>query len=493
MEQKHKRCCFKRSALNCTIPSSQFTGSSSIGDRQVTGAVGVAVDSSTFKDKKKHRKSWSPLFSLFRKEKIKKMDPLRGSPLDMEEQDVRKLIRLYRKHDNLYNPMNSYYGNKEIDEDCYNAMVSSFPGQSSSGLRSRVEELRSLFEREYTIIESAHRKYGEIMTPSIRYYNEFLFLVPYLSIHFDKGWSQYSSQVTYPSLKLSVKDIQNRVANNMTSMTGCPLTTFPTHLSFCKKGRKKKTKGKDKDESSKADDDSESRTLASVTFAPSPNPCPCDLGSQSGKDESPKTPSNDQKSKMSVQSSYYSDELDMKTTDFTCPRRPDNSPCVPECRVANGEGPTSPCTKLTNPDPSIPSSLTGQSSTPRSSRASDPVPPTPPSCTAQNVNDQQVLSSTTPSGNGQQVQMLCDMIRMELTTAPDFIYFDAKWRIMEILREVHKRQLVLNKATPRNQGQTVSCMDPNSLLKSLQKPFKRPPCKVEKGGISCPYCCRNVN
>ncbi|EDV40520.2 uncharacterized protein Dana_GF10551 [Drosophila ananassae] len=496
MEQKHRRCCFKRSGLNFTVPCSQFTESSGIRDRQVTDAVGVAVASSISKAKEKHHKSWSPILSFFGRKKSKKMDPLRGSPLEMEEQDVRKLIRLYRKHDNLYNPKNSYYGNKEIDEDCYNAMVPSFPGQTSTGLRSRVEELRSLFEREYTIMESAHRKYGEIMTPSIRYYNEFLFLVPYLCINFDKEWSQSSSQVTNPNSKLSVKDIQNRVVNNMASMTGCPLTPFPNHVSYiCKKGKKKKTKDKDKDkdkdESLNADEDSETRTHTSVTFASSPDLCPCDVESQSEKDAPPKT--NNEKSKMSVQSSYYSNELDLKTTDLTCARRPDNSPCLPECRVVIAEPPP-PCTKIPNPA-AVPegtegrSSSTGAASIRRCSQPNGPVPPIPPSCLAQNVNNQQVLSSTTPTGNGQQVQMLCEMIRMELTTAPDFIYFDAKWRIIEILREVHKRQLVLKKATPLNQAQKISCLNENYLLG--QKPGKRPPCKVEKGG--CPYCMRNAN
>nr|XP_043066074.1 uncharacterized protein LOC108128268 [Drosophila bipectinata] len=407
-----------------------------------------------------------------KKKKIKKIEPVDGSSLKMEEQDVRKLIRLYQKHDNLYNPRNPFYGNKEYDEDCYNGMVRSFPGHTSAGLKSRLEELRSLFEREYTIIEIAHWKYGEIMTPSIRYYNEFLFLIPYLSINFDKTWSDSSSQDSNFKEKSSSKDIQNQVVKPNACIAGYPLTSFPKYFSFMGKKCRKNKRIEIEDESSKTENTSENNGQPSVTFAPSPELCVCPPDDQSNKDSSPKIQyidcQNYQNSKVSVQSSCYSNERDLTTTDLSCPFRPDKSPCVPECRL--NESPTPPQANNSIP----PETALPEANNPNPPQANSSIPPVPP----------------TP--NGQQVQMLCDMIRMELTTAPDFIYFDAKWQIIEILREVHKRQLVLQKAKPlNNQVKKVACVNANCPLKN--KLEKRPPPKVEMGGINCPYCCRNAN
>lgn len=154
-----------------------------------------------------------------------------GNHISLEDHDVRKLIRLYCKHNSLYNRHNRYYGNKDIDDDCYNRMVRSFPGRSVSELRSCLEELRTLFEREYTIIERARRKCGEIMSPSIRYYNEFLFLVPHLNIHFDKDLPASGT-----SPLAAGKLLQNPIANpemlcqKLTNFTDFPLAGFPGNL-----------------------------------------------------------------------------------------------------------------------------------------------------------------------------------------------------------------------------------------------------------------------
>ncbi|KAH8259221.1 hypothetical protein KR026_000799 [Drosophila bipectinata] len=450
MEQKHRHCCSKRSTSSFSMPSSQITGTSSTSTRQVIDAVAVAVGSPPYKAKGKHHNSWSPVFSLFarKKKKIEKTDPEDGSSLKMKEQDVRKLIRLYQNHDNL------------------------------AGLKSRLEELRSLFEREYTIIESAHWKYGEIMTPSIKYYNEFLFLIPYLSINFDRTWSDSSSQDSNFKEKSSSKDIHNQVVNKHAGIAGYPLTSFPKYFSFMGKKCRKNKRIEIEDESSKTENTSENNGQPSVTFAPSPELCVCPPDGQSNKDSSAKIQyidcQNYQNSKISVQSSCYSNERDLTTTDLSCPFRPDKSPCVPECRLIEGESSTAPqannsippetaLSEANNPNP--PQTALPEANNPNPPQANNSVPPVP------------------PTANGQQVKMLCDMIRMELTTAPDFIYFDAKWQIIEILREVHKRQLVLQKAKPlNNQVKKVACVNANCPLKN--KLDKRPPPKVEMGGIN---------
>jgi len=201
---------------------------------------------------------------------------------------------------------------------------------------------------------------------------------------------------------------------------------------------------------------------------------------------------------MSTQSSYYVNEQNLKTTDLTCscrsdssqkpmacPWRPENTPCVPKCRG----------TVSSSAHKYIACPWQPQNAPPVSETKVDPTE----SCPKSDALDE--TKSSTQSGNSQQVQMLCDMIRTELSTAPDFIYFDAKWRIIEILREVHKRQLVHQKAMPQHNPhrpippQKRICGEPNVMPKNQKYKSDRNP--QEKGSpricdqIKCPYCCRN--
>ncbi|XP_064546134.1 uncharacterized protein LOC135433814 isoform X2 [Drosophila montana] len=103
----------------------------------------------------------------------------------LEDADIRKLISLYSTYENLYNPKNPQYGNKQIENIYFSDMARSFPNQTGPTIQACLEGLRLSFAREYAIIENARRRYGEILTPSIKYYNEFLFLVPFININFD--------------------------------------------------------------------------------------------------------------------------------------------------------------------------------------------------------------------------------------------------------------------------------------------------------------------
>ncbi|XP_034483424.1 uncharacterized protein LOC117788694 isoform X2 [Drosophila innubila] len=105
----------------------------------------------------------------------------------LEETDVRKLIRLYESYENLYNPKHKDYGNSKIEEKCYSKIANCFPNKTSQELQNLLYELRLLFEREYTIIENRQRRFGHIVLPSIKYYNEFLFLVPFLNVEWESG------------------------------------------------------------------------------------------------------------------------------------------------------------------------------------------------------------------------------------------------------------------------------------------------------------------
>ncbi|XP_016956299.1 uncharacterized protein LOC108028824 [Drosophila biarmipes] len=502
MELKHRRCCFRRSASSCLVtPMGTRSSRISSSESQSAGVTKPDLEpitsptSSNTPEKPKRSKG---LFSfLFGKRvgKSKKEDDFKSNHSSFEEQDVRKLIRLYCKHDNLYNPMNLYFGNQDIDEDCYNDMMRSFPGKSSSQLRSCIEELRMLFEREYTIIERARRKYGEVLTPSIRYYNEFLFLVPHIRDDFDKDIPLRGTSLLSARIRPST-DLKNQMATTdmlcqkLTNFPGFPLATFPGNVIL--KRLKKTNRQEDTREAQEVDQNESQITEQESLEKEKPSEHEYEVKEnrseqkeevkektseqesqgQDQEDQQQKvtfSPSSEQKSlnysgegssqnkttsHMSTQSSYYVNEQSLKTTDLTCscrsetlsdspqkpvacPWRQANTPCVPQCRgaVSSSTQKYIACPwQAQTPPPSSETKVDSKESCPKTG-ASD------------------ATKASVQSGNNQQVQMLCDMIRTELSNAPDFIYFDAKWRIIEILREVHKRQLVHQKAIPQQSPQ----------------------------------------
>ncbi|XP_033160696.1 uncharacterized protein LOC117141390 [Drosophila mauritiana] len=490
MELKHRPCYFKRSASSCLVtPMHLHSSRISSSDSQSTGGVKPALASldppnrpNSIEKTKKSRGFLSFLFGK-RDRKARNQSDANGNHISLEDHDVRKLIRLYSKHNSLYNRNNRYYGNKDIDEDCYNRMVRSFPGRSVSELRSCLEQLRMLFEREYTIIERARRKCGEIMTPSIRYYNEFLFLVPHLNIYFDKDLPGSGT-----SPLAAGKLLKNQIANpemlcqKLTNFTDIPLAGFPGNL-LTKRPKKdpkdlpnKKIKPIPDQENPKKENPMEQEIQEAEKVADPEVPVEEKISGLEDRDQKVALSPSEQKniqnikdkashhhsnSKMSSQSSYYANEKDLRSTDFNCPCKPEvessqspvtcpwipeNSNCEPQCRET------------------LPQSSPNSVSSPQNSDISHLVEKEP---------------SGQESANSQQVKMLCDMIRTELTTAPDFIFFDAKWRIIEILREVHKRQLVHHKAIPLNNSrrpippQKRKPGDPNPM-------HKNPKCKSDR-------------
>ncbi|XP_002021232.2 uncharacterized protein LOC6596048 [Drosophila persimilis] len=528
MERKHKRCCFKRSDSICRMREMRALPSSSAEKRSQHTESGnsmpasLKASSSTAsqmpkdspkkrflsfiwrnKESKEQRKQRKSL----KQAKIKRLNTNLNIPL--EEQDIRKLIRLYCKHDNLYNPKNSYYGNKEIDEDCYIDMTRSFPGQTSDDLRGYLEELKNLFEREYTIIESACRNYGEIMTPSIQYYNEFLFLVPYLCINFDKNRPRSSSDLGLPNRpapdmsrsassmishkKPSTTDLKNALATNemlrskMVNLAACagPPTPFSPGACFgkcmkrkpenkpsekdIKKEKKPKEKQVQQENSKPIEEQQAPRENADVdgqvTFSPSTQKRSAPAKQSKPQNQSQKAPDTE----MSVESSFYSTEKEKEVTDLS--RQSHMDPTTPPDEDVRQQ--PKPC---------------GPQSCPYS------VP-----CPAPALQAQESPPPEQTGGNAQQVQMLCDMIRTELTAAPDFIYFDAKWRIIEILREVHKRQLVHLKGTPICNGRRCPPAPPQKKCPAKQGPNQYAPRRASPGpgqksgatrACDCQFCRR---
>ncbi|XP_039485392.1 uncharacterized protein LOC120447851 [Drosophila santomea] len=466
MELKHRRCCCKRSASSCLMTPMRIRSSRiSSSDRLSAGGVkpvSLSDPPKTPNSIEKPKKSRGFLSFLFgkRDRTAKNQSEINGDDCPLEDQDIRKLILLYSKHDSLYNRNNRDYGNKEIDEDCYTDMVHSFPGRSGSELRSCVEDLRMLFEREYTIIEDARRKCGEIMTPSIRYYNEFLFLVPHLSIDYDNdlpasGTSLHSSAKQPPMDLKNQKATTEMLGQKLTNFPGFPLDGFPGNLllKIPKKDPRKRPNQKIQP-IPKQENPREQEIQETGNVPDQKDPVEGKIGGLEDHDQKVTFPPSEQKdienneegmerknSKISSQSSYYANEQDLGTTELTCPCkpeiegestqhpvscpwRPENAPCLLQCQE----------TVLETTQNSI--------SCPQNSGISE--------STKEAAHLVKKIPSAQKSVNSQQVQMLCDMIRTELTTAPDFIYYDAKWRIIEILREVHKRQLVHQKTIPLN-------------------------------------------
>ncbi|XP_023033785.2 uncharacterized protein LOC111519089 [Drosophila willistoni] len=553
MERKHKRCSFKRSGSICMIreiphamchsknnnynnnssnsSSPQTSPRSSISSNNKTQHHGKDTSNNSLNinhqnvTKKSTQKSFKLFSFLFKNKKQnghtrtrENEDGLDPKIDTMKEEDVRKLIQMYHNYENLYNPRNICFGNKKIDEDCYIQMIQSFPGLActSDELRIYLEELKKVFQEEYTIIENARRNYGQVVKPSIQHYNELLFLVPHLSMHFDnncpKGFFNRSkSTLSLISRKSagklpSLTQLQHSGASSDSNKSAkCPKNEL-NPIDFVCIERNKQRKLCFQGDQAKINDNAQKKQLMQqeqVGFidprmdstswrskmAP-PNSsslpsstrdchleCPLHAMNQSNsKPYHPNYSSYPQISKVSVESSFYSDEKSMHTIDLTCPSR---MHVLQTDSVQRPIRPTPPA--RTKPH--------------RIQNIANPEPPASISSAPTTTTDQ-------TRDNGQQVQMLCEMIRTELTNAPDFIYFDAKWRIIEILREVHKRQLVHIKASTPHQLGKKSQTDSND----VSKPMKSLPQHYEdmdhhsgytrvcsKSESHCPYCHRHSN
>ncbi|XP_068148794.1 uncharacterized protein [Drosophila tropicalis] len=506
MERKHKRCSFKRSGSICMIreiphamchshsnnnknnssnsscpqhsPRSRISGNNNKTQHQCKDTSNNYLNINHQNVTKQSTQKTFKLFSFLfknkkpnghaRRELEDDLDPKIDT---MNEEDVRKLIQMYHKYENLYNPRNICFGNKKIDEDCYIQMIQSFPGLActSDELRIYLEELKKVFIEEYTIIENARRNYGQVVKPSIQHYNELLFLVPHLSIHFEKNCPKGLLDRSKSTLSLisrksagklpSLTQLQHSGASSDSNKSGKCTKIELNPIDYVCIERNKQRKLCFQGNGAKVIDNDQKKQqmqLQQVGFIDprmdttnwrskiaSPNSsslpsssrnchleCPPHMMNHSNsKPYHPNYSSYPQISKVSVESSFYSNEKSMHTTDLTCPSRM-------QCLQTESD----PTQRPIRPTPPA------RTKTQRIQNLGNPEPPA-------SISSTPTTSTEQARDNGQQVQMLCEMIRTELTSAPDFIYFDAKWRIIEILREVHKRQLVHIKAsTPHQLG-----------------------------------------
>ncbi|KAH8418192.1 hypothetical protein KR222_000148, partial [Zaprionus bogoriensis] len=333
----------------------------------------------------------------------------RDNPNIPETQDeVQKLIAEYRKFESLYDPSNPQYGRRGADKIYYSEIAQHFPGTTTREIQEYIAELRMLFEREYWHIESTYRRTGELLEPSIRYYNDFLFLAPYMD--------NSESLVSEPAYGLSRRSAfapeevrpNNQVCSSLQggqSMRGsfAPGENLSArHISDCRedgyekyflrttgpsficKRRKKAAEAKDKDNNSGTGTNSKT----DQTGAAGKN------GQANGESQGgPERRESQQK---------------VRYADCGCQLNSEVTLHTPTRQSMDMDG-----------------------------RYED-------SGMRYSQDEQREVICTSPNcpsraGNSQQVQLLCDLIKMELGSAPEQVYDEAKWRIIEILRDVQRR------------------------------------------------------
>lgn len=500
----------------------------------------------------------------------------------LEENDVHKLIRLYQSYENLYNPNHPDFGNSKREDICYSRIAYSFPKKTSQELQNLLYELRALFEREYTIIENGERRLGQILLPTIKYYNEFLFLVPFLNIKWDSGVSlppsiplleeaisdngctsdgtdrsrssveklkeidasderedekessleEQSEQVDIQILNSQLKTIPNNLAesNIMRPSAGLNMMnaySTPVYGNQFMCFGKKKSKGK---QSEKPLKDQLDTVQPEATHELDPK----DAQNAKRLSEQAQPLSEDEwkdEEQLSRQKLPISQELDPKDDqtakqlsehaqplsqdDQTAKRLSGQLEPLSQERTSHSEVfPPENHNLLTethNKDIPLPSQkrLSGSPCQGKGDREPclaycNPVWQQRPN-TSENplaetftTNNPARISNQTNPGNQEQLQMLCDMIKMELGSSPDFIYYDAKWRIIEILREVQKRNLIHAKSNPENNG-TLSKMPKNCncIMNAVSRNreesanvAQRNRIRAPMKGTQCPYCYR---
>lgn len=424
--------------------------------------------------------------NLHFKTKGKQNEPFTpNSNLPSTTDEVRRLIALFKRFDSLYNPNNPQYKRKGADNIYYSEIAQHFPGTTTQEIQEFIKNLRMTFEQEYWIIENARRMYGEVLDPSIDYFHDFLFLVPYmctqesLSYYYSTaGESQSSTLVNLESIasghreflknvtKLSppsfveqseledefasaIESDQQSLKTYMTERKSDAFDKYFPHtagLKFCKSKKKKL-----KDEKKKCiylqdqSQYSESCICHTNTLDQIPEPCRTRLSSQ-------------------LESCGYGYSDGFSQEQNRCSQKD-----------------TEELEDAPSPEQFRPSRKDTVEFDERSQRSETIISCNEPKkhyCKKCKKNGTNSAKGT--SNNKQQVEMLCDMIRIELGSVSEDIYCDAKWRIIEVLRDIQKQKLA-NYQSKCEQTIAVKC----------QCHTKNRGCgQTEAGKKKCPLCCK---
>lgn len=496
MEQKHKPSSFKSSDSGLRIQEvptmSRF--SKDIPNATADDAVEDPVKEGAVAQANHKSKGFRGFFKFGSSNKSKgqsnkkKIDQP-NTPLN--DDDTRRLIGLYSKYENLYNRHNSQYGNKQIENIYYSDIARSFKNQTGPQIEAMITELRKAFEREYALIQDARVNNGDILMPTIKYYNEFLFLVPFISTSKEED-EEDASSITIQSNKVlstselapyNISRLRNTCAASVPGSQICGMKpkNIPSNTEQKPiKSKKRKEESKWKSEEIAAEDRSKkytglqkkNDTEAQEIYKSTNGTEALMLDKSKEETESAKIEKSRSDSKSEHASALFQKPTSAEKQKATVQIQTSESELE---RAGNG----------------------GQLRT-NSNRNQQPKciailnRPGPGNGLPRPRNSQDQRSGSSKN-NGHQVETLCDMIRTELSTAPDCIYFDAKWRIIEILREVNKRQMIYKRGEPSQNQCRKTDIEAYYNICNTSKCSSHNSQNLRNSSNSCPYCANGVN
>lgn len=355
-----------------------------------------------------------------------------NSSLPTTIEEIKRLIALYKRFDSLYNPNNPQYKRKGADNIYYSEIAQHFPGTTTREIQEFIKDLRVIFEQEYWIIENARRVYGEVLDPSIEYFHDFLFLVPYMCSNESNyyystiGESQTTTSLNSQSIVSDPREFLKNVTelyspscieesdleDEVASSIGSEQQSLRTYINERRDNAYEKyfphtggqlfassKKSKRESKSSKLDENKlEMNHFEDVSEKKGVNHQEPSHVSDSEGDQEPT------KSALECQHDFVyncSDVCSQKQY-RSSKMKEDSEAEAPSPRRSYSEQTGSKCNKCWKK-----------------------------------------IKGGLPKANSckeQQVEMLCDMIRIELGSLPEDVYLDAKWRIIGVLRDIQKRK-----------------------------------------------------
>ncbi|XP_030239776.1 uncharacterized protein LOC108650180 [Drosophila navojoa] len=504
MEQKHKPSSFKSSDSGLKIqevPTSRL--SRDIPKAPTDDAKEAPIKKGTVVQSNHKSKGIRGFFKFGSNNKSKgqsnkKQIDQPSTPLS--DDDTRRMIGLYSKYENLYNRHNSQYGNKQIENIYYSDIARSFKNQTGPQIEAMITELRTKFEREYALIEDARLNYGDILMPTIKYYNEFLFLVPFISTSREEAEDEGKdvSSVATPSSQVlstselapySIASLRNKCASTVQGSQFLGMKTknienmlLPNSVQKSMKPKRKTCnwRGKQNADEDRSKKYSESQKKSDAEAEEVEKSKALMLDKSKNETESVRieksrsdTVLNKKYSKSEHSSAVFQNPAPAEKQLATVQIQTSESELQ---RAGNGgQLHSNLCNRNQQPKCiailNRPGFINGLPR-PRSSQ------------------DQRSGSS---KNNGHQLEMLCELIRTELSTAPDCIYFDAKWRIIEILREVNKRQMIYKRGEPSQNQCRKTDIEAYYNICNTSKNSSHHSQHLRNSSNSCPYCAKGVN
>ncbi|XP_034103665.1 uncharacterized protein LOC117567657 [Drosophila albomicans] len=618
MAQKHKQ--------NSSRPSAMISKTTSRQSKPVKSVEDISRSTSNQSHKKHGIRSFFkilPFLPRFKRKtksnqrKVSQISRIKiRSSSSLTNHDKRKLIRLYQSQENLFNPNHPDYGDSNCEDSSYAKISSFFPSKTCQEIQSYIHELRLLFEREYIVIGNAYRRFGELLKPSIKYYNEFLFLVPFLRFSWDSAAYLPPKETCtddFISYNSCTSDGTDRIMSSGDDLIGEHLNRSSAGKCFFF-GKKKQTKKNAKSEDDlvpkekspavlEAKQTSPEKPAAETTSSPLQRRLSrhSEETAKNGKTveedaakkskvahhdaprislsehhdtprksvtehhdtprksitdhhDAPRksiTDHHDAPRKSITEEQHAAQKSDHKDTAHkqfsfgkktpaqqkgstelseqgSLEARRDSSnkrlswksdlssdrcqgPCDKECnRLGKSQEPLDTRKSLQSTRSSQASTSVHRGSVDRAPYQVNSYYSDSQSAKTSLLQQQQrrpsQQSQPTYPGNQEQLNMLCEMIKIELSASPDFIYYDAKWRIIEILREVQKRNMIHSKTDPaackslesssagrrESQAQKQHCncsAATNCLINREATPMQRIPCPAN--ATRCPYCCKH--